>query len=413
MNYRNILERELKDSFMFLHEQANTNVNSRGYGLIKDRMETNAASIASVGFYLGSIPAAVDANIYSKDELHDRVKKTLETFLHNVSHHEGMFAHFVDIETGLRLNECEYSTIDTVILLMGAMTIQYYFDSEIEQLVDALIERANFTAYIVNSKYNTPAISMAYLDPNKAITDENGFSKSTWCMMAEHLMMYFILASHDKFENKLALEMYETMHRQVGAYRSLPFIFETGGPLFIHQYSHAFIDFSQIVDQHQFSWFDNSVNATIANYHYCIDQTKSSTFNQYLWGLTACQSPTGYVVNGSLPCGDHTHTPSHDGTFTICGPLGSILFKEDIVKKTVLHIEDHFPELIGPYGYYDGINLDVPLQQQIVKDYIGINKGISCMMLGNYLYKSSHTQMMEHPMIIKAIKNLKFTTINK
>lgn len=408
MNFKQLLKDELHASFRFLHERANTDPNSKGYGLIQDNNHNNHASIASVGFYLAAIPAVVEANFYTKEELHARVKGTLETFLYNVDHHEGMYAHFIDIESGKRVNECEFSTIDTTIFLMGAMTIQNYFDEVIYHLVDQLIHKANFNAYIITSKYNSKAISMAYGEKNPIYDNGNGFSIGSWSMMAEHMMLYFLLAAHPNFDSKLALEMYESMHRQIGSYKSDPFIFEVGGPLFIHQYGHAFIDFSKIVDCHNYDWFMNSVNASIANHAYCIDQTLSKTFSSTLWGLTACLSPSGYVVNGALPNGTLDGIAHHDGTFSVCGPLGSLPFVPHLVEATIFDIEKNYPELKGEYGYYDGLNLDVDQSKQVVKDYIGINKGISAVMIGNYLYNATHKQIMEHPAIKKAIKQLQF-----
>ena len=41
----------------------------------------------------------------------------------NVDHYKGFFAHFIDIKRGKRHNNCEYSTIDTAILINGALPV--------------------------------------------------------------------------------------------------------------------------------------------------------------------------------------------------------------------------------------------------------------------------------------------------
>lgn len=44
--------------------------------------------------------------------------------------------------------------------------------------------------------------------------------------------------------------------------------------LFTYQYSHAWIDFRNIVDLNGVDWFENSIKATKSNRRYCIDNMK-------------------------------------------------------------------------------------------------------------------------------------------
>ena len=72
-------------------------------------------------------------------------------------------------------------------------------------------------------------------------------------------------------------------------------------PLFIHQYSQAWFDFRNKRDQFA-DYFQNSTAATEAHRLFCIDLRKQfPDYGKDLWGITASDSPKGYVVWGGPP----------------------------------------------------------------------------------------------------------------
>ena len=48
----------------------------------------------------------------------------------DASGYKGFFYHFLDIETGRRVWQCELSTIDSAFLFAGALTVGTYFDRD-------------------------------------------------------------------------------------------------------------------------------------------------------------------------------------------------------------------------------------------------------------------------------------------
>src|SRR5918995_1816538 len=64
--------------------------------------------------------------------------------------HKGFFYHFLDIDTGHRVWNCELSTLDSAFLFAGALTCATYFDADTEEeadvrrLADALYRRAEW-----------------------------------------------------------------------------------------------------------------------------------------------------------------------------------------------------------------------------------------------------------------------------
>src|SRR5215831_10396224 len=105
-------------------------------GLIKDRSsETALASIAAVGFGLSALTVGIDRGWISREAGRERVLTTLE-FLWNspqspkadATGYKGFYYHFLDMQTGRRVQEAELSTIDTALLLGGVLHVQQYFD---------------------------------------------------------------------------------------------------------------------------------------------------------------------------------------------------------------------------------------------------------------------------------------------
>ena len=97
--------------------------------------------------------------------------------------------------------------------------------------------------------------------------------------------------------------IYYEFNRKTKDYKEIKDIIYTYcGTLFTYQYSHAWIDFRNLIDKNGIDWFENSVKATKANREYCIDnQNNFKTYGENSWGLTACLSPKGYVSLGAEP----------------------------------------------------------------------------------------------------------------
>jgi hypothetical protein len=71
-----------------------------------------------------------------------------------------------------------------------------------------------------------------------------------------------------------------------------------------------------------------------------------------------------------------------DGTIPPAGALGSIVFTPEASIAALRHYYS-FPELIGPYGLKDAYNLAV-IPAWFAKDVIGIDKGITLLMIENF-----------------------------
>lgn len=394
---KKLINKELRKSYDFFIDNANTNKKSLGYGLIRDKtiLADHIASIASVGYGLGALVIGVEHKWIKYKEAYDRANRTLDTFINNVEGENGFYYHFVNMENGKREWNCEISIIDTAIFICGAITASEYFDGEIKQKAEILYKKINWEWY---RNKETNYFYMGY-------TPEKGFW-GHWNMYAEQLMLYVLGVSSPTFPiNK---DMYYDFERKKANYKDIKDIIYTYcGTLFTYQFSHTWIDFRNIKDAEGVNWFDNSVKATHANRQYCIDNKNTfKTYNENSWGLTACLGPKGYCGFGAKPC-DVNLNIENDGTITPCGAIGSIVFTPQESIEAMQYFYNNFPELWGKYGFKDGYNLEKD-KPWFAKEYIGIDKGIEILMIENYLHGTIWKYFMKNQYVKDGLNKLGF-----
>ncbi len=89
-------------------------------GLVRDKTEPNApASIAAIGMALAALPVVVERGVLIREFAAKIARKKLAFLLAcpqgpepDASGYKGFFYHFLDIETGRRVWQCELSTIE-------------------------------------------------------------------------------------------------------------------------------------------------------------------------------------------------------------------------------------------------------------------------------------------------------------
>ncbi|WP_062236063.1 glucoamylase family protein [Fictibacillus sp. FJAT-27399] len=372
-----LLELESKHSFLFFWNETNTDCGSPGFGLIRDRApgDPDMCSVASVGYGLTALVIGAEREWISRDAAYERADGTLNTLLLNAEEVNGFFYHFLSMETGKRARKSEVSIIDTAIALCGAMTAGEYFGGKIKEKTQQLYERVNW------EWYRNPETNQFYM----GYTPERGHW-GAWDLYAEQFMMYFLAAASPT--HPVNPEMFYDFHRQVSSYGDGPlFIYTWLGSLFTFQFSHAWFDLQNKTDQDGIDWWENSVKATLAHRQYCIDESKTfKTYGPNSWGLTACDGPAGYSGRyGAPPSGRDGANDLHhpDGTVPPAGAIGSIVFTPQESMEAMQHYYNNVPELWGEYGFIDAYNLDVT-PAWFGTNVIGIDKGISLLMIENY-----------------------------
>jgi hypothetical protein len=354
-------------SFRYFWEQADPNTGlvpdrARMDGKALDDNHQNVASIASTGFGLTSLCIAADRNWIEKPQARERARNTLRFFAVRAYQQRGWFYHWLDSKTGERRWNSEVSSIDTALLLAGVLTTRQCFrdDQEIVRLASSIYQRVDFR-WMLNDH---PLLLSHGWKP------ETGFLRARWDTYSENLILYLLAIGSPSYS--ISPQSWYELWRDRYRYEHHSYFTTIGVPLFMHQYSHAWVDFRnrREIKGDRIDYFQNSVSATLAHRAFCINlRHEFPAFGIDMWGITASDSAKGYLAWGGPP-----RDSDIDGTLVPSAAGGSLMFTRDPSTRTLQAMYDKYGEKIyGRYGFVDAFN---PKTGWIDTDVIGINAGI-------------------------------------
>jgi hypothetical protein len=165
-------------------------------------------------------------------------------------------------------------------------------------------------------------------------------------------------------------------------------------PLFVHQYSHAWLDFRGRRDRYA-NYYRNSQRATEAHRQFCIDLApKFPWFGPDMWGVTASDSQEGYRDWGSAAA-------QMDGTLVPCAAGGSMVFLPEECGNVLQTMMDRYGKSVWTrYGFVDAFQ---PAAKWWSPDVLGIDLGIMLLMAENTRTNSVWQIMMATPSIQRAM----------
>ncbi len=364
-------------AFQFFWDHSDSNT-----GLTLDRAKTNGdappqgddhykiASIASTGFALSGYCIAADRGWVTPAQAKERTRNTLDYFANRAFEKNGWFYHWEDQETGERRWQSEISSIDTALLLGGVLTVRQCFkdDKEIVNLATKIYERVDFQWMLNGDLY---LLSHGW-------RPENGWIPNRWHDYSEQTMLNLLAIGSPT--HPITWRSWYQWKRDFVTYGNYRYQAAVP-PLFIHQYSHAWVDYRGKRERYSHfntDYFQNSIAATRAQRQFFID-VLSKEFPLYsanIWGLTASDSQKGYLAWGAPP-----RDPQTDGTVVPCAAGGSLMFTPDISLPALKEMKSRFGTTIyGRYGFTDAFN---PHNGWVNPDVIGIDVGITLLSAEN------------------------------
>lgn len=347
-------------------------------GLTKDRARNlpgkpdtyTVASVAATGYALASLPVGVSHGWVSRKAAYDRALTTLRFVHDKMESHHGFYYHFVDQATGARVWNCEVSSIDTALLLMGARTAgDYWPHTEIQRLADDLTDRADWLWMQTDggAKPQETAPSMGW-------KPGSGFLASRWQGYSEAFFLYCLVLGSRTYP--VALTAWN--HWRVGqaTVEGYP-IFGGAEPLFMAQMASGFLDVQGQQDRQGRDWWKAWRNAHLADQAYCLrNPTGRKTYAEGFWGITACDQPppVGYGANAPTERRD-------DGTVAPTAMLSGVMFTPAKSKKALDNLwRKHGSQLWGRYGFSNAFNVD---KSWYDTDVIGIDLGMTLLAIEN------------------------------
>jgi hypothetical protein len=379
-------------------------------GLVPDRTASGSScSIAAVGFGLTAIGIAVDHGWIARTQAVARVSTTLDTFLQGpqgpdttgVIGYKGWFYHFLDMNTAAR-SGAELSSIDTALLLAGILYARQYFDAPsademaIRSKANAIFNQVDWTFM----SQGTNAVAMGWL-PTTGFANFNN-----WIGYNEAMILYcFGLGAATNPLPPSAWSRWTSGYVWLTNYGQAYLHFP---PMFVHQYSHCWIDFRHLADaymtSHNCTYFENSRRATLAQVAYAAANPSHQVgYGTNVWGLTACDGPTGYTVHGVPPDG------SDDGTIAPTAAGGSMPFAPEYVVPTLRYFYSHYrPRIWTEYGFRDAFNLGAGWYDS---DELGIDQGPIVIMIENYRTQRVWRLFMQCPEVRRGLQRAGFVSL--
>jgi hypothetical protein len=392
-----MVEQIERNAFDYFVKQANPR-----NGLVADTTRPGSpASIAVAGFALTAYTVGVERGFIPRSEAIERTLAMVRFFASSPqgtdpddAGHKGFYYHFLNLESGLRMWKSELSLIDSTFLLAGMLSAAAYFNRdtaeelEIRTRVDQIYRRADWR-WAQNGK---GPVSHGW-------KPECGFLHYGWDGYNEAVLLYVLgLGSPTHPLPESSYQSWTLGYQWENLY-DVDVLH--AGPLFMNQFSHAWIDFRGIQDafmrEKKIDYFENTRRATYLQQAYARRNPRCwKGYGPDCWGISACDGPgfatrridgtlrqfLGYASR-SIPCGPD------DGTLAPGAVVASLPFAPEIVFPALAHLTSEYPGLFGENGVKGGFNpsfavdLNGPLGW-VSDDYFGLDQGMTVLMVENY-----------------------------
>ncbi len=394
-NDETLLDRFQEAAFRYFVKCVN-----RENGLVEDTTRPHyPSSIAVVGFALTSYAIGVERGWIAREDAAVLTLTALRFFrgseqseARGATGYKGFYYHFLDTRIGKRVWQSELSMIDSALLMAGVLTAATYFagasdaEREIRDLAEALYGRIDWRW----SQNSGVTVTQGW-------KPECGFLHYGWEGYSEALILYTLALgspSHplaaESYPGWNATYQWETIYGRDVLY---------AGPLFIHQFSHAWIDFRGIRDrfmrEKRSDYFENSRTAAYIHREYAIRNPGGyQGYGENYWGFSAGEGPGvrtmtidgavrrffNYVARGA-PFGPD------DGTIHPSVIFGSLPFAPEIAIPAIRHLCEQDHRIGQEFRIPNGLNATMPEPDEegwISDGQFGLDQGLTVLMIENY-----------------------------
>ncbi len=388
-----LLDRLQRGAFGYFTAYANA-----ANGLIADTSRADSpCSIAVVGFALSCYPIAVERGWMSRAAALARTLETLRFFWRskqdnqpNATGFKGFYYHFLDMQSGGRVWQCELSLIDTTLLIAGVLTAGCYFDgngeeAEVRELSDMLYRRVDW--HWARNGEDTVA---------QGWKPEYGFLHYGWEGYNEATILYILGIGSPTHPLPTATFAGWTLTYQWENLLGQNVLYS--GPLFTHLFSHAWIDYRGIRDAFmrtkRSDYFLNTQRAIAVHQEYAVRNPQGFTgYDQNFWGITAGDGPDnrqlrqshrdrryfGYMSRGA-PYGPD------DGTLAPWAMLATLPFGAERAIGGTRHLLKNYPQVCTDDRFSSGFNPTLTCNGEgwLSDGCYGLDQGLLVMMIENY-----------------------------
>ncbi len=409
-----------KGAFLYFLEEAHPVT-----GLMPDKLSAReVCSIAAQGFGFAALPVGVERGWVEFEEAEELALRGLRTLRDSPAQRWGFFAHYLDMETGsysLLGYEQGVSSIDTALMIAGALVAGQYFGGEVKEIADELYSNINWAAFR-NPDRNNQVYMVWTPDDLDNYGGSGSFGSPVWGWYSDETLLINLLGIGAPTTDH-RLHPYHAMrnwNRPVGRYRDgEPFVYTWPGTLFTYTFAQCFYDFSRYgPGPTGENWFLNTRAAVRANRDWCRDNADTyATYGQNRWGITASSGPTGYEVPGHQPRGASGNNPM-GGTLATYGAGMAVLWEPEDAMTALRHMRTFTVRgkplwsspAAGGYGFRDAFNVDA---DWVANNVYGIAHGPMLLCIENARSGLVHDLFHSHPWIQEGMERAGFELLQE
>ena len=414
-----MLERLQRAAFGYFTDTCNPD-----NGLVPDTDRPNSpVSIAVVGFALTAWALGVPRGWITHADALGKTLAALRFFAASdqsgapdATGYKGFYYHFLDVRSGRRTWQSELSMIDTALLIAGVLAAAQFFDgasadeAEVRRLADLLYRRVDWRW----AQNGGETIRQGW-------KPEGGFLHYGWEGYSEAILLYVLALASPTYPAGIECYRGWTVTYQWENLCGQDFLY--AGPLFVHHYSHAWIDLRGIRDKfmrHAGSdYFENSRRAACIQREYAkLNPGMFEGYDANGWGLSACDGPTdevlgqdneprrlfGYAARG-VPYGPD------DGTLSAPAVLSCLPFAPAMTLEAIRNLLARWPQMLRGDRLASSFNPSLRGADGgiwVSQGHYGLDQGIVMLMLENHRSGGTWSLMRGCPRIIDGLRAASF-----
>jgi hypothetical protein len=379
-------------------------VRDRGFAVPSDTPHPKArmASIAATGYGLsawvlgassGQIPLK-EARAWTQQAL-DFVEK------HTRPEQRGWLAHFIDTETGEPYKGSEISSVDTALFYLGALTAGQFFGGDIQKQVQRMFDTVDFPFMLTQNGKLPDSLSFShgfFLDPanipDKPDAVSVRFIPHRWDHFSEGIILPIMAmgstthpVSTDVWDKGWARapQWIQGKHSTLGPL-----------PLFTHYYPLGYFNLKNQQDKTGFNPWALANQAILAQIDYC----SKNGYPDGLFGLSACDGPTGYQAY------QPEYKANQEKTIALPALAAALPWEPKAVWKG-LEIAKLKGWVDSRYGLRCAVEATTGWQSP---DALGIDVGSTLLMLDAAQNQRIYHLTEQHPVIQRGLKQAGFSS---
>ena len=351
-----------------------------GSGMARERYGSgDVVTTGGSGFGVMALIVGIERGFITRDQGITHLSKIVN-FLETADRFHGAWSHWINGSTGKVIpfgtKDNGGDLVETAFMIQGLLAARQYLDLSQPAENELAVKITNLYNTVEWDWYTRGGQNVLYWHWSPNYGWDMNFQLRGY---NETLITYILAAASPT--HTIPAAAYHQGYARNGAILNgktfygymLPVGYDYGGPLFFAHYSFLGLDPRNLSDDYANYWTQNQ-NHSLINWKHCdTNPKKYINYNEFCWGLTASDIPSGYGV--SEPTNDR-------GVIAPTAAVSSLPYSPeqsmDAIRYFYYILGD---KLWGPYGFYDAFSVS---QNWWADSYIAIDQGPQICMIENY-----------------------------